>query len=176
MIKVAIALMLFCGVAVAGDWPNVTAGKITEVKNYNSLPASLKKMPGMTQCLNDGCGDLITKFYKVEDIVFAIVPLQGMFEMDAVFELQDDEVRQLAFPIYYSQFGITTTEQLGETILDGKTGKLTTSFFEDSCDAKTTTSELTYELLAGAYYLTLAREGVGCKKLKWRTVWSHVKK
>jgi hypothetical protein len=176
MIRIIIAMLLFCGVAAADDWPKVTPGKITEVKDYKSLPASLKKMSGMAQCLNDGCGELITKFYKVDDNVFAMVPLQGMYEMDAIFELQNDEVRQLSFPIYYSEFGFTTTELLGETVLDGKTGKLKTSFLEDSCDAKTTESEITYELLSGSYYLTLAREGVGCNKPKWKTVWMRKKR
>ncbi len=159
----------------ANDWPVVTAGKITEVKDFKSLPASLKKMPGLAQCQNDGCAEFVTKFYKVEDAVFAMVPLEGMYEMDAVFQLVNDDVKQISFPIFYSEYGFTTAEQLGETVLDGKTGKLVTSFFEDSCDATTTTSEFTYELLTGAYYLTLAREGVGCTKLKWTTAWARKK-
>ena len=171
MIRVLLALMLFCGVASAADWPQVSAGKITEVKGFKSLPPSLQKMPAMEQCINEGCEPLITKFYKVGDDVFAFVPLQGMYEMDAIFQWQNDSVVQLSFPIVYSAVGFMSVDRLGETTLDGKSGKLVSSFFEDSCDAQTTTSEITYELNGGTYYLTKAREGTGCKKLKWRTIW-----
>ena len=171
MIRVFLALMLFCGVASATDWPEVKAGKITEVKGFKSLPMSLQKMAAMEQCITEGCEPLITKFYKVGEDVFAFVPLQGMYEMDAIFQLQNDSVAQLSFPIVYSAMGFMSVDRLGETTLDGKSGKLVSSFFEDSCDAKTTTSEATYELNGGTYYLTKAREGIGCKTLKWRTIW-----
>ena len=171
MIRVLLAWMLFCGVASAADWPQVSVGKITEVKGFKSLPMSLQKMPAMEQCQNEGCEPLITKFYKVGEDVFAFVPLQGMYEMDTIFQLQNDSVIQLSFPMVYSSVGILSVDRLGETTIDAKTGKLVSSFFEDSCDAKTTTSEVTYELNGGTYYLTKAREGVGCKKLKWRTIW-----
>ena len=49
IITALFSMLVMQGFALANDWPHVTAGKITEVKTFNSLPSSLQKMPGLAR-------------------------------------------------------------------------------------------------------------------------------
>ena len=51
IITALFSILLMQSFALANDWPHVTAGKITELKTFNSLPPSLKKCPlGARRC------------------------------------------------------------------------------------------------------------------------------
>jgi hypothetical protein len=177
-----LALAVVCGflylqntAKAADSWPSVTAGKILEVKSFTALPTDMQLLPSLQQCKNNGCELLVTRFYRVDDVNYALVPLPGLFENAVIFQYTADGPSQISFPIFFSSVGFTSSNTLGETEIDPKTGKLKTILLEDSCNAKTTTSEFTYEFLAGSYYLILAREGIGCDKPRWKTAWARRK-
>jgi hypothetical protein len=163
-------------VQAANEWPQLKPGTVTEVKGYLTLPDQIKAVPELSNCTSsagtDQCPEMVSRFYQVGDAKFALVPIDGLFDLELLFSFSDNEVTQLSVATYGAELGFATTKILGEVKLDAKSGELTSTFFEDSCDAETTTSESTYAVVEGSYYLQQMRQGLGCENTEWKTLWT----
>ncbi len=159
----------------AGTWPQTRPGAVTEVKGYRALPERIKAVPELRNCISDAAGDpcaeMISRFYSVGESHFALIPIDGLFDQELLFTFDNNEVTQLSVATGGADVGFSTTTILGEVKVDARSGALSSTYFEDTCDAETTTTEFTYRLVEGIYYLHQVRESVGCETETWKILW-----